>query len=130
MGPSAYVGARRALNYRRSALTEVTHPCIKSTSFYQSYHEHCKRSYVNANPPLRLPETAGLALPETYEEAIDLDAKTYTLLKTEEDDSEAEYNEADVDSQFENLDFADYEMRYSFTVGNSAVMVKPNKHTE
>ena len=80
--------------------------------------------------PLRLPETAGLALPETYEEAIDLDAKTYTLLKTEEDDSEAEYNEADVDSQFENLDFADYEMRYSFTVGNSAVMVKPNKHTE
>ena len=81
---------------------------------------------------LRLPETAGLALPETYEEAIDLDAKTYTLLKTEEDDSEeADFdNEADVDSQFENLDFADYEMRYSFTVGNSAVMVKPNKHTE
>ena len=77
-----------------------------------------------------MPETAGLALPETYEEAIDLDAKTYTLLKTE-DDSEADFdNEADVDSQFENLDFADYEMRYSFTVGNSAVMVKPNKHTE
>ena len=56
-------------------------------------------------------------MPETYEEAIDLDAKTYSLLKTEEDDSEADspadYNEAEMEAQFKNLDFAGYEMRYS-----------------
>ena len=44
------------------------------------------------------------------------DAKTYSLLKTEDDseaDFAADYNEADMDAQFENLDFANYEMRYS-----------------
>ena len=74
-------------------------------------------SVVNKSTNLRLPETAGLALPETYEEAIDLDTKTYSLLKTE-DDSESEfapvdYNEAEMNAQFENLDFENYEMRYS-----------------
>ena len=55
-------------------------------------------------------------MPETYEEAIDLDAKTYRLLKTEDDseaDSPADYNEAEMEAQFKNLDFANYEMRYS-----------------
>ena len=62
-----------------------------------------------------MPETAGLALPETYEEAIDLDAKTYSLVKTEDDseDFAVDYIEADMEAQFKNLDFADYEMRYS-----------------
>ena len=66
----------------------------------------------------RLPETAGLALPETYEEAVDLGAaaaaKRYSLLKSDSDsDDDYRAASADEDSQFSNLDFANYELRYS-----------------
>ena len=68
----------------------------------------------------RLPETAGLALPETYEEAVDLGAKMkrYSLLKSDDvsdDDDSEDFRDAaaDDDAQFSNLDFANYELRYS-----------------